>query len=148
MIKKNKIFIGILFMIVLAMSINMIYAAEAGGSTLIARLPNSSDEEILKVLEVGTQSIMMSHVKNLETAQRFVSYLCCHSGSQQTGIGNLCIFSGVATLGRPAGTGFALRGYCCSKMPGRLNDHSSATVGDSSSAKFFTGNCPCGGRAA
>ena len=50
---------------------NMIYAAEAGGSTLIARLPNSSDEEILKVLEVGTQSIMMSHVKNLETAQRF-----------------------------------------------------------------------------
>jgi 4-hydroxy-2-oxoheptanedioate aldolase len=50
---------------------NMIYATEAGGSTLIARLPNSSDEEILKVLEVGTQSIMMSHVKNLETAQRF-----------------------------------------------------------------------------
>ena len=50
---------------------NMIYATEAGGSTLIARLPNSTDEEILKVLEVGTQSIMMSHVKNLETAQRF-----------------------------------------------------------------------------
>lgn len=50
---------------------NMIYATEAGGSTLIARLPNSTDEEILKVLEVGTQSIMMSHVKNLETASRF-----------------------------------------------------------------------------
>ena len=50
---------------------NMIYATEAGGSTLIARLPNSTDEEILKVLEVGTQSIMMSHVKNLETALRF-----------------------------------------------------------------------------
>jgi 4-hydroxy-2-oxoheptanedioate aldolase len=50
---------------------NMIYATEAGSSTLIARLPNSSDEEILKVLEVGTQSIMMSHVKNFETAQRF-----------------------------------------------------------------------------
>lgn len=50
---------------------NIIYATEAGGSTLIARLPNSSDEEILKVLEVGTQSIMMSHVKNFETAQRF-----------------------------------------------------------------------------
>ena len=50
---------------------NMIYATEAGGSTLIARLPNSTDEEILKVLEVGTQSIMMSHVKNLKTAQRF-----------------------------------------------------------------------------
>ena len=50
---------------------NMIYATEAGGSTLIARLPNSTDEEILKILEVGTQSIMMSHVKNLETAQRF-----------------------------------------------------------------------------
>lgn len=50
---------------------NMIYATEAGGSTLIARLPNSTDEDILKVLEVGTQSIMMSHVKNLETAKRF-----------------------------------------------------------------------------
>lgn len=50
---------------------NIIYATEAGGSTLIARLPNSTDEEILKVLEVGTQSIMMSHVKNFETAQRF-----------------------------------------------------------------------------
>ena len=50
---------------------NMIYATEAGGSTLIARLPNSTDEEILKVLEVGTQSIMMSHVKSLETALRF-----------------------------------------------------------------------------
>jgi 4-hydroxy-2-oxoheptanedioate aldolase len=49
----------------------MIYATEAGGSTLIARLPNSTDEEILKVLEVGTQSIMMSHVKNLKTAHRF-----------------------------------------------------------------------------
>jgi 4-hydroxy-2-oxoheptanedioate aldolase len=52
---------------------SMIYATEAAGSTLIARLPNSTDEEILKVLEVGTQSIMMSHVKNLETARRFES---------------------------------------------------------------------------
>jgi 2-keto-3-deoxy-L-rhamnonate aldolase RhmA len=50
---------------------NIIYATEAGGASLIARLPNSTDEEILKVLEVGTRSIMMSHVKNVETARRF-----------------------------------------------------------------------------
>lgn len=50
---------------------NMIYATEAGGSSLIARLPNSTNEEILKVLEVGIKSVMMSHVKNLQTAQRF-----------------------------------------------------------------------------
>ena len=52
---------------------NMIYATESGGANLIARIPHSSDEEILKVLEVGTKSIMMSHVKNLETANRFMS---------------------------------------------------------------------------
>ena len=51
----------------------MTYATESGGSTLIARVPNSSDEEILKVLEVGTRSIMMSHVRNVPTANRFIS---------------------------------------------------------------------------
>jgi 4-hydroxy-2-oxoheptanedioate aldolase len=50
---------------------NIIYATEAGGASLIARLPNCADEEILKVLEVGIRSVMMSHVKNVETARRF-----------------------------------------------------------------------------
>jgi 4-hydroxy-2-oxoheptanedioate aldolase len=52
---------------------SIIYAVEAGGSTPIIRVPNCSDEEILKVLELGVSSIMMSHVTSAAEAQRLVS---------------------------------------------------------------------------
>ncbi|CAN2230953.1 HpcH/HpaI aldolase family protein [Candidatus Planktophila dulcis] len=52
---------------------SIIYAVEAAGSTPIIRVPNSSDEEILKVLELGVNSIMMSHVSSADEARRLVS---------------------------------------------------------------------------
>lgn len=51
---------------------SIIYAVEAAGSTPIIRAPNCSDEEILRVLELGVSSLMMSHVTSAADARRLV----------------------------------------------------------------------------
>jgi 4-hydroxy-2-oxoheptanedioate aldolase len=50
-----------------------IYAAEAGGTTPIVRLGESSERAILRALEIGTQCLMVSHVGDAAEATRVVS---------------------------------------------------------------------------
>lgn len=49
------------------------YAVRSTGSTPICRLPRSGPEEILKVLEVGVESVLMSHVGSAEEAQKLAN---------------------------------------------------------------------------
>jgi len=49
-----------------------IYAAEAGGTTPIIRLGESSEPTILRALEIGTQCLMISHVGDAAEAARVV----------------------------------------------------------------------------
>jgi 4-hydroxy-2-oxoheptanedioate aldolase len=51
---------------------NQIYAAEAGGCSPIVRLGDSSEFNLLHALEIGAQSIMVSHVSTPEDADRIV----------------------------------------------------------------------------
>ena len=48
------------------------YAVRASGSTPVARLPHSTAAEILHVLEVGIDSILMSHIASKNEAQKLV----------------------------------------------------------------------------
>jgi 2-keto-3-deoxy-L-rhamnonate aldolase RhmA len=48
------------------------YAIRSAGATPICRLPRSGPEEILRVLEVGVQSVLMSHVGSVREAQELV----------------------------------------------------------------------------
>ncbi len=50
-----------------------LYAIESLECSPVVRLPNSADEDILRALEIGTRSIMMSHVSSAAEAERFVS---------------------------------------------------------------------------
>lgn len=50
-----------------------LYAVEAAGATPIVRVPRSTDEEILRVLEVGTTALLSSHVATPEEAARVVA---------------------------------------------------------------------------
>jgi 4-hydroxy-2-oxoheptanedioate aldolase len=50
----------------------MNYAIRAAGATPICRLPKSGPEHILQVLEVGLQSILMSHISTPGEAQALV----------------------------------------------------------------------------
>ena len=52
---------------------NLIYANEATNSSLVVRIPKLNQESILRVLEVGTRSIIMSHVDSTELAKFLVS---------------------------------------------------------------------------
>lgn len=52
---------------------SIVYAVEAGGAEPIVRVPRSTSEDILRVLEVGVDSIMMSHVGEPEDAKALVS---------------------------------------------------------------------------
>lgn len=49
-----------------------LYAAESAGCTPIVRLGEASDFTILHALEIGTQSILVSHVSTPDEAQRIV----------------------------------------------------------------------------
>lgn len=50
-----------------------LYAIEALGCSPVVRLPNSTDEEILRTLEIGTRSLMVSHVSSASDAERIAS---------------------------------------------------------------------------
>ena len=49
-----------------------LHATESGGCTPIVRMGEASDAQILRVLEIGTQSLMVSHVSTPEDAKRIV----------------------------------------------------------------------------
>jgi 4-hydroxy-2-oxoheptanedioate aldolase len=51
---------------------NLNYAIRSGGAAPCGRLPYSTNSEILRVLEVGVDSILMSHVSSVEDAKRLV----------------------------------------------------------------------------
>lgn len=51
---------------------NQIYAAESADCTPIVRLGESNEQTILHALEIGTQSLMVSHVSTPEEASRIV----------------------------------------------------------------------------
>jgi 4-hydroxy-2-oxoheptanedioate aldolase len=51
---------------------NQLYAAEVEGCTPIVRLGDASDPNILHALEIGAQSILVSHVSTPEEALRIV----------------------------------------------------------------------------
>lgn len=61
---------------------SIIYAVEASNCTPVIRVARSSNEEILRVLELGVNSIMMSHVSSASEAQRLVE--ACLYPSQGT----------------------------------------------------------------
>ena len=48
------------------------YAVRSTGATPICRLPRSGPEDVLRVLEVGVQSVLMSHVGSVSEAQALV----------------------------------------------------------------------------
>ena len=48
------------------------FAVRSTGATPICRLPRSGPEQVLRVLEVGVQSVLMSHVGSVEEAQTLV----------------------------------------------------------------------------
>ncbi len=50
-----------------------LFAAEAAGYDPIVRVANSNEQNILHVLEVGAQSLLVSHVSSAEEARRVVS---------------------------------------------------------------------------
>ena len=50
-----------------------LYAAECNGMSLIVRLGDGNESSILHALEIGAQSIMVSHVSSPEEARRIVS---------------------------------------------------------------------------
>jgi 4-hydroxy-2-oxoheptanedioate aldolase len=52
---------------------SQIYAAESAGCAPIVRLGEASDPTILHALEIGTQSLMVSHVSTPEEAARIVN---------------------------------------------------------------------------
>lgn len=52
---------------------NQLYAAEVTGLSPIVRLGEGSESSILHALEIGAQSIMVSHVSTSEDAQRIVN---------------------------------------------------------------------------
>lgn len=52
---------------------SQIYAAESAGCSPIVRLGEASESTILHALEIGTQSLMVSHVSTPEEAARIVS---------------------------------------------------------------------------
>lgn len=53
-----------------------LFATEASGCTPIVRMGEASDAQILRVLEIGTQCLMVSHVSTAADASRIVS--ACH----------------------------------------------------------------------
>lgn len=50
-----------------------LYAIESCGSSPVVRMRNAPDTEILNVLEIGTRSLMMSHVSSAEEAARIAA---------------------------------------------------------------------------
>jgi 4-hydroxy-2-oxoheptanedioate aldolase len=51
---------------------NQLYATEAAGCTPIIRLGDDSEATILRALEIGTQSLLVSHVSDADQANRIV----------------------------------------------------------------------------
>jgi 4-hydroxy-2-oxoheptanedioate aldolase len=49
-----------------------LHATETGGATPIVRLGEASDAQILRVLDIGTQALMVSHVSSAADAKRIV----------------------------------------------------------------------------
>ena len=64
---------------------NQLYAAEVTGLSPIIRLGEGSESSILHALEIGAQSIMVSHVSIPEEAQRIV-YSCLYQPEGDRGL--------------------------------------------------------------
>jgi 4-hydroxy-2-oxoheptanedioate aldolase len=53
---------------------NQLYAAESAGATPIVRLGEGSEPNILHALEIGAQSLLVSHVSTADQARQIVQY--------------------------------------------------------------------------
>lgn len=52
---------------------SFVYAVQSAGATPVCRLPRTGPEDVLRVLELGLQSVMMSHISSVGEAHALVS---------------------------------------------------------------------------